>query len=439
MRLFKITFAFLVVLFSGQVAFAWFEEADDQIFINNGAVNSEGAHSTFHYDLTKLLAYQAGFSMAEAETIARYCQLVDLSNTRYANYPYLVAPGFSADFPTWDESLGGTERIGNPATNANGDLTGPFFHFPLRDPSIALTGPMVYGSYPVGPNPGITFWPFPLRYDLTEIMNWGLYGQGMAGQSGNAPVAVVYRDGSTNGRYRRVMPGSLIAMSIFLHAMQDSYSHEECSVQESLRLHTQVGNCNGAYHFEELPYQNPTYGYIHVEKCAQASWRVLREYIAINNLGYAARWTTDANNNQIPDELEDDQDLDWTESFIERWKSPATVDLNGDAVINNYDHTQLRMQLVLDELPGGGGSAKTAAFTEPIARFHLHPNPTHGITRLETSWMETDFSWELLNMKGQIVSRGSSWEISLENQQGGVYLLKVEADGRVEVHKVVKY
>ena len=91
---------------------AWNEENTDSLGAVVTVHSMNDYHSSFHYDLTLLLAVKMGFSPDTAELMARYCALVDQINPK-PNYPYPMALNnisIPDTFPEWNESLAGTER-----------------------------------------------------------------------------------------------------------------------------------------------------------------------------------------------------------------------------------------------------------------------------------------------------------------------------------------
>jgi len=188
--------------------FPWSEEKCDSI----GIVLPTGTikHSIFHYELTRLLAYESGFSATDAETIARYCALTDQINPKN-NYPYPLAinSGSIPDtFPAWSESIAGTERA-NPHLNGFGENAGVYWHFALRDSCDTITGCYVYGSrYPRAANISYRnapyFWRVPFSYTMSPIRDWALYGMGSDGLPDNSTPDTVYYYNSAVSRYQPV-------------------------------------------------------------------------------------------------------------------------------------------------------------------------------------------------------------------------------------------
>ncbi len=355
MRHFK---GFLILFFSVFLwinsAQAWNEEKTDSL---KGVVTPQslgGVHSSFHYDLTLLLAVKMGFSPDTAELMARYCALVDQINPK-PGYPYQGAlNGISIPdtFPNWNQGLAGTER-GNFTTNSYNERPPQYWHFPFRNPADTISGPMVFGEYPVTIKQKYRqlpySWRIPLIPNLPAIINWAIYGGGNPGYPDNStPVEVMYFD-MVSQSYLPVQPKSIQAFSILLHCLGDTYTHEHCMVNDTLRSHPDTSDfCGLNYHsYYEFAYDQPIIAMEHAEPAAQAVWRALREYKRILNINKPALWTEDDNGfkdgDGIPDQLEDDYDSDYSETFMERWKSPATKDLTGDGIINHYDHTTWRI------------------------------------------------------------------------------------------------
>ena len=335
----------------------WNEEKTDSLGPAVTAHSLGEMHSSVHYDLTRFLALKMGLSADTAEIIARFCALVDQINPK-PNHPYplsLNSISIPDTFPTWNESLAGTER-GGFKNNAQNEFTAQYWHFPFRDPTDTLTGREVWGTYPVvtdsahytGPT---YFWRVPITYNLKYIMQWALYNGGQPGFPDElTPVAVKYADAGSSG-YQLVQPNSIPAFAIFLHSLADSYSHEECMAKDTIRAHPSSDPyCGLTYHSEhEFAYDSNIRAKKHADSCIHALWRALREFKRVHNISSPALWTADNNGFQdgdgIPDQLEDDGDGDDTESFLELWKNPAAADLNGDGKINHSDNTTWRIHM----------------------------------------------------------------------------------------------
>jgi hypothetical protein len=363
---------------------AWNEEKTDSL----GpviTVHSLGEfHSSFHYDLTLLLAVKMGFSPDTAELMARYCALVDQINPK-PNYPYswaLNSISIPDTIPGWDESLAGTER-GNFATNSYNERPSQYWHFPFRNPDDTISGAMVFGNYPEVYKQKFRqlpySWRIPLVANLPAILNWAIYGTGSPGYPDNStPVQVMFFD-AVSQTYKPVQPGSIQAFSILLHCMGDTYSHEHCMVNDTLRSHPDTSDfCGLTYHSDyEFAYHEPVVAMNHAEPAAQAVWRALREYKRILNIQKPALWTADNNGFQdgdgIPDQLEDDYDGDYSETFMERWKSPATNDLTDDGIINHSDHTTWRISLCNEEYCNMSAALQPTASIIVGQSFTLNP------------------------------------------------------------------
>jgi hypothetical protein len=385
----SVGFACLSVLCCTFNAWAWSEEQVDSVAAGLSPIGNH-AHSTFHYELTKLIAYEAGFPIGDAEFIVRYCALVDMINPQ-ANYPNpgaLNPISIPDTIPEWPQSLAGTER-GSNARNSFNETPGVYWHFPFRNPADSICGALVYGaSYPVVPPPDEAHTQNPYFWRLTQTVppeylsamkRWAIFGEGAPGlPTADAADTVMYFDAAQQ-QYLPVPPGGLIALAVFVHCLADCYSHEECMVQDTIRSHPAASECGGNYHYMELPYYMSSYAYPHCDRAAQAVWRAFRACINAHNLGYTARWNEDSNgfedNDGVPDELEDNGNLDHNETFMERWKSPALRDLNGDGELNHFDHTLHRIQLVMDILNGEAANELEPLLPRALALGQNYPNP----------------------------------------------------------------
>jgi hypothetical protein len=431
---------FLSLLKSPTMVAPWNEEKTDSLGAVTTAHSLGDEHSSVHYDLTKVLAIKIGLPADTAELIARYCALVDQINPR-SGYPYtlsLNSISIPDTFTVWDESLAGTER-GGLINNAQNEFTAQYWHFAFRDPSDTLTGQMVWGSYPVVTDFSFTgppyFWRVPITYNLKHIMEWALYNGGQPGLPDIlTPVEVKYADASSSG-YQLVQPNSIQAFGIFLHALADSYSHEECMVTDTLRAHPSGDPyCGLTYHSEhEFAYDANMRAKKHADSCIHALWRSLREFKRVHNINSTVLWITDNNGFQdgdgIPDQLEDNGDADTTETFLELWKNPAANDLNADGIINHSDHTTWRIQLCNNQISAG------TPVSEAAALFQLFPNPASDLVNMILyATAGTAIKASLFNLNGDIVlsydfisvSDGSSNRtLNLPELPSGVYYFKI--------------
>jgi len=363
---------------------AWNEENTDSLGMVVTAHSVKDFHSSFHYDLTLLLAVKMGFSPDTAELMARYCALVDQINPK-PGYPYPLALNnisIPDTFSGWHQSLAGTERGNIFTKNVFGEWAPQYWHFPIKSMNDTISGAMVYGAYPQVFNPDFRnspyYWRVPSLPSLQNIMSWGIYGTGQAGNPGDSPVDVMFWD-VQDAMYKPVEPGSLQAFAIYLHVLGDAYSHEHCMVEDTLRSHPPTHDfCGLNYHSHyEFAYNNSIVAEQHAEKAAQAIWRALREYKRVNGIQKPCYWAIDSNGfldgDGIPDVLEDDYDADYTESFMEKWKSPAPDDMTGDGIVNNFDHTTWRILLCNIEYCNISVALDTVAFVDEGSGFQPRP------------------------------------------------------------------
>ncbi|NOX47441.1 MAG: hypothetical protein GXO89_10750 [Chlorobi bacterium] len=358
--LFGTIFVLFATSINNLLANPWNEEATDSLG-NIGTVHSNReVHSSLHYDIVKLLLYKSGIPLDSAETIARYSALVDQINPK-ANYPYptsLNNVSLADTFPSWNESIAGTER-GGLHFNLMHELSAQYWHFAYRDPNDTISGPMVYGDYPVVYNSDFRsppyFWRIPLSYNLSSIQNWALYGTGAAGMPDPLCPDTVFYFNNTSQSYEPIPPQSLAAFGMYLHSLADSYSHEHCMVFDTLRSHPDWSDeCGLSYHSHyEFSYDTAIYAMVHADACIQAMWHVIQIYKSIHGISTPNLWVDDNNGYEdgdgIPDALEDNYNGIPMENFMEKWKSPSSVDFNNDGQINHFDHTAWRIWLCNSE------------------------------------------------------------------------------------------
>jgi hypothetical protein len=66
----------------------------------------------------------------------------------------------------------------------------------------------------------------------------------------------------------------------------------------------------------------------------------------------------------------------------------------------------------------------------------FYPNPTSGILYIES---DRDFRTSIITLTGNVLMHGMNQkEIDLTDYQPGLYILKIETDGKVITEKVIK-
>lgn len=412
----------------------WNEEKCDSLGNVQTCRSLKKEHSTFHYDLVKVLCMKAGISEAETETIARYSALVDQLNPK-SDYPYpnaLNTITIPDTFPDWKEGLAGTERGSARKSDTYEEVPAIYWHFPFRNPNQIILGGMVYGNYPTPTDNSYSkypyYWRVPFKTNLDAIQNWALYNGGQAGRPDeDVPVDIMYFDSQTNS-YKAVEPNSIQAFGVFIHSLADSYSHEFCMVNDTIRSHPPQNDvCGLTYHtYYEYAYDTAIYADTHAEKSIQATWRAIIEYKNVHNISTPVIWSADNNGFEdgdgIPDELEERNIEGNKTTFVEKWKSPAAEDLNGDGVINHSDHSTWRIKVCNEQI---------TSVNEIITfDFKVFPNPANDriIFRFDNSKNNAVYIqiYDLYGNKliNSISSRdftGNEYIINIENLLSGIY------------------
>jgi hypothetical protein len=217
----------------------------------------KGAHSTFHYELVRTLARAAGFCENDADMIAVANQTTDVGK-------FQGELGFSLQ-------LKNTERISSngmywhEARRGCTNVTGQYF-YPTNNTSCNTCDYFINTDQACVNN----------QPEVTGIENWAVYGANtLAPPNGKVPTF------STNGgrTFRPVVAKSLIALGIYLHAMEDSYSHEECMKNEQFRAHKpSPTECNGqVWHIDE-EYGSTGLGVNYTINAGIATWRALNNF-----------------------------------------------------------------------------------------------------------------------------------------------------------------
>lgn len=247
------------------------------------------AHSTFHYEFTRVLALAAGFDEREAETIAVADEATDTGEfTGYAIKDGAIHVKFS-----------NTERLaGNNATL--------WYHMPRRSKGYpvvtqpngrpypqALANTCGYFTKPFS-NPVKAPCANPTMGELDQLREWAINGAALP--EGKAPVVESTSqiphdsDGNVAGR-------NLYALGIYLHALADSYSHEKCMMHRHVRAHApQPYECKGIWHntsefgnYQGLNEAVRGAGVPFTLTAARALWQEILRYRAANGQG-PAKW-----------------------------------------------------------------------------------------------------------------------------------------------------
>jgi hypothetical protein len=238
------------------------------------------AHSTFHYELTRMLARAAGFDAVEADKIAVACQATDdgefAGDTLASGTAYRVA-------------IANTERI-----QLEELPQGAYWHMARRgctDSSSAFAYPAItatcntceYFTTRDFCDVNLRNEPIP---DLNSIDRWALR---------SAPAAVLkypapeYKLGNTEGVVgTQVPPGSLHAIGVYFHSLADSYSHEKCMDTDEFRSHKPLPSwCSGTVWHESEEF-GPV-GHAYTADAALALFRAARNHQCAR--GRQPRWT----------------------------------------------------------------------------------------------------------------------------------------------------
>lgn len=184
------------------------------------------AHSTFHYELVRTLAYAAGFDATSAERIAVTSEAVDLGDFQGYDGTRVTVSGTSR--------LSTTAGYWHSARRGCSDSSGRLA-YPSPDRPCANCAPQCdtcayFTTQQLCPAGGP---------ELTSIDRWALWGAG----SLSAPTPQYALNG---GGAAEVPARSIYALGIYLHSLADSYSHEACMDVAQTRAHQSAPpECNG--------------------------------------------------------------------------------------------------------------------------------------------------------------------------------------------------
>jgi hypothetical protein len=212
-------------------------------------------HASFHYEMVRVLAMQAGFNKDEAEEIAVAGEAVDLG----------TFTGYKLTNRAITMTIGNTNRFG-----PNGLL----YHFARRSSQYEQVP--VPGSQPNtcdyfkhgNPNNKYTAPCTNKGPELDQIRNWAFALPGPKPTSSQLPL---------NAKGKPVQPKTLVALGIYLHAIGDTYSHEKCMIDQSWRFHKpNPFSCKTSWHTD--PRGDFGEGTPFTKAAANEVWKALQHY-----------------------------------------------------------------------------------------------------------------------------------------------------------------
>lgn len=241
----------VVLLASGRMPVARGYNADATTDITGLA-----QHSSFHYEMIRVLAVLAGFPKNEAEEIAVAGEAVDLG----------TFTGYKISNQAKTLTIRNTNRFG-----ANGRL----YHFGRRssqyekvdaDGAVSNTCEYFRKGDRTSPNTAPCTVKGP---ELDQIKNWAF------DLPGPKPIA---NDLPKHALGKPIKSKGLVALGIYLHSIGDSYSHEKCMIDQSFRFHKPIPfSCNAQWHTDQRRGEF-TVGISFTKTAANEVWRALRQY-----------------------------------------------------------------------------------------------------------------------------------------------------------------
>lgn len=226
-------------------------------------IDTPSTHSTFHYEMTRVLARAAGFSAADTELIVVADAAVDLGSFT----------GDATGSPT--VQISGTSRFE--------EAQAKYFHFPRRNAANSEGL-----EYPGGRNTCLNFAgtddPCGAVAEANELEAWAVYGTGSLSIA--VPEAAVNR-----ASLAPVQGRTLVALGIYLHSLADSYSHEKCGEVSHTRKHAlSPPACTTEAWHKTMEYGAQAEGVSYTREAGYAMWQELKHFRAANALGGAPAW-----------------------------------------------------------------------------------------------------------------------------------------------------
>lgn len=229
-----------------------------------------GPHSTFHYEMTRVLAVASGFSKTDAELIAVAAEATDR----------MYYTGVLPDSPTI--TLTGTERM---------DATkGAYFHWPRRGVNNASNQYVQPGgrntcAYFTKSDKCVNGVP-----EVNAVENWAVFNSGV-------PAVGVPSASVNNGASVPVEGRSLIALGIYAHALADTYSHEPCMKKKQVRTHMGVTSLTTVecsvvswHQDKEFGLEAGNAGTTFTKEAGLAVWKALVFFRQSNGMSAPAQW-----------------------------------------------------------------------------------------------------------------------------------------------------
>jgi hypothetical protein len=219
------------------------------------AMTGLAAHSSFHYEMVRVLAVLAGFTKDEAEQIGVAGEAVDLGT--FTGYPLsngaktIVIQNTGRFSPNGLLYHFARRSAQYTQANAQGSQANTCEYFKNGSPQNRYTAPCTDR----GP-------------ELDQIRNWAFALDGPKPTANQLP-----RD----SKGKPIPPKSLIALGIYVHSIGDSYSHEKCMIGSAWRFHKPSPfDCNVNWHTaptgdfgEGTPFTKPA---------ADEVWKALRQF-----------------------------------------------------------------------------------------------------------------------------------------------------------------
>ncbi|HEU4387447.1 MAG TPA: DUF6765 family protein [Blastocatellia bacterium] len=219
------------------------------------AITGLATHSSFHYEMVRVLAALAGFSKDEAEEIAVAGEAVDLGT--FTGY----------------KISGGAKTVTVKNTNRFGP-NGLLYHFARRSSeyekaeAAGSVGNTCEYFKNGNPNRKYTAPCTNEGPELDWIRNWAFALPGPKPTASQLPL-------DKSGK--PVQPRTLVALGIYVHSIGDSYSHEKCMIDQSFRFHKpNPFCCNANWHTD--PRGDFGEGVPFTQAAANEVWRALRQY-----------------------------------------------------------------------------------------------------------------------------------------------------------------
>jgi len=238
-------------------------------------------HSTFHYELTYVMALAAGLNEQDAQRVALASNAVDTFPNELNLQPCeeAIENGVINDV----DSLYILGTVRNHEVDPVLTEEARLFHW-ARRPATNRYGQ----NYPAEGIDADTcaYFGETCSSEISGFEAWAVEGDTSIFDTSIVPQPCV---AEANGLYKNIPAGSLVALGVYIHALADSYSHQRCMADSNDRTHNEATDfsCESREWHLEQEYGEGSRnevgeGVIYSYNAALATYQAVQTYIVYN-------------------------------------------------------------------------------------------------------------------------------------------------------------